>query len=119
MILVDTSVWIDYLRRGRGHLENFLENNQVLTHPSVIGELACGNLSNRLEILTLLDRLPKATRATDTEVLLLIEQYQLMGRGIGYIDVYLLASARLSPETQLWTHDRRLAAVARDLAVAH
>jgi len=119
MILVDTSVWVDYLRGGRGQLKNLLEDNQVLVHPSVIGELACGNLNNRLEILSLLKQLPKAISATDTEVLLLIEQYKLSGRGIGYIDAHLLTSARLSHDAQLWTHDKRLAAVAGDLSVAH
>ena len=119
MILVDTSVWIDFLRRGGRELGNFLEKNRVITHPSVIGELACGNLINREELLALLHRLPKATSATDAEVLLLIEQHKLMGRGIGYIDAHLLASARLSHDVQLWTRDKRLAAVAGDLSIAY
>lgn len=119
MILVDTSVWVDYLRRGRGQLKVLLEENQVLVHPSVIGELACGNLENRWEILSLLNQLPQAICATDTEVLLLIEQHKLMGRGIGYIDAHLLASTRLGHDAQLWTHDKRLATAAADLSVAH
>ncbi len=82
-----------------------------MIHPWVIGELACGNLCNRSQVLELLLGLPMATVASDTEVLLLIERELLMGRGIGYIDAHLLASARLS-HCRLWTQDRRLAAVA-------
>ena len=118
MILVDTSVWIDFLRRGHGQLEGFLDNAQVLSHPSVIGELACGNLRNRGELLNLLGRLPKAICASDCEVLQFIEEHELMGRGVGYIDVQLLASTLLSQNTQLWTHDKRLATVARDLSIS-
>ena len=119
MILVDTSVWVDFLRRGCESLEGFLEKNQVLAHPSVIGELACGHLKNRAEILGLLHCLPQAADATDAEVLLFIEQHKLMGRGIGYIDAHLLASARLSHDAQLWTFDKKLAALASELSVAH
>jgi len=119
MILVDTSVWVDYLRSGRGQLKSLLENAQVLAHPCVIGELACGDLQNRTEILELLTRLPMATCASDHEVLHFIEQHRIMGRGVGYIDVQILASARLSHDTQLWTRDKRLAAVASELSVAH
>jgi predicted nucleic acid-binding protein len=119
MILVDTSVWVDFLRRGCESLEGLLEKNQVLAHPSVIGELACGHLKNRSEILGLLHRLPKAANASDAEVLLFIEQHKLMGGGIGYIDAHLLASARLSHDAQLWTFDKRLAALASELSVAH
>lgn len=77
----------------------------------MIGELACGNLQNRQQVLELLQGLPPATVASDAEVLLLIERDRLMGRRIGYIDAHLLASARLS-HGRLWTQDRRLAAVA-------
>ena len=119
MILVDTSVWIDFLRAGGGQLKKLLEYNQVLAHPSVIGELACGNLVNRHEILALLHRLPKATRATDAEVLIFIEQHKLMGRGVGYIDAHLLASARLSQGAKLWSRDKKLAALAAELSVSH
>ena len=114
MILVDTSVWIDHLRRGEAELVTALGREQALLHPFVIGELACGNLKNREEVLSLLQELPKATVATDTEVLSFIERRGLMGRGIGYLDVHLLASAALT-EAQLWTKDRRLAAAAGEL----
>lgn len=86
-------------------------------HPWVIGELACGNLRHRTQILNLLQGLPGATVAKDVEALALIEREQLMGRGIGYVEAHLLASARLS-RCWLWTHDRRLAARADDLGVA-
>jgi predicted nucleic acid-binding protein len=118
MILVDTSVWIDHLRRGDQALAAALEAGQVLMHPFIVGELACGNLQRRAEILALLRALPGAPVATDDEALGFIERRELMGRGIGYVDVHLLASAALAATARLWTRDRRLAAVASDLALA-
>jgi len=117
VILVDTSVWVEHLRHGLPRLAMFLQEGEVLIHPSVIGELACGNLRNRSQVLELLQGLPAATVASDAEVLLLIEGDRLMGRGIGYIDAHLLASARLS-HCCLWTQDRRLAAVANEQGLA-
>jgi predicted nucleic acid-binding protein len=117
LILVDTSVWVDHLRTGLPRLQATLAAGEVVMHPWVIGELACGNLRHRTELLALLQGLPKATVASDAEVLRLIEQEQLMGRGIGYVDAHLLASARLT-RCWLWSEDRRLAALARHLAVA-
>lgn len=114
MILVDTSVWIDHLRRGEDDLVTALEAEQVLTPPFVVGELACGNLKNRSELLSLWQELPRAVVASEAEVLGFIEQRKLMGRGIGYLDVHLLASAALT-EVQLWTRDKRLAAVGGEL----
>ncbi len=113
MILVDTSVWVEHLRHGLPRLATLLQEGEVLIHPWVIGELACGNLRNRSQVLDLLQGLPAAMVASDTEVLLLIEREQLMGRGIGYIDAHLVAAARLS-HCRLWTQDRRLAAVAQE-----
>ena len=118
MILVDTSVWIDHLRSGETALAAALEDGRVLMHPFVLGELACGNLENRDEVLELLGDLPVAPTATDPEVLGLIERRALMGRGIGYIDVHLLASAALADVGRLWTRDRRLAAAAAELELA-
>lgn len=118
MILVDTSVWVDHLRSGEPSLAAALEGGQVLMHPFVLGELACGNLKNRDEVLRLLGDLPTAPTATDPEVRAFIERRALMGRGIGYIDVHLLASAALSSVARLWTWDRRLAAVATELELA-
>ena len=115
MILVDTPVWIDHLRKGSAELSAALENGEVIVHPFVIGELACGNLKNRNEVLALLAALPRVPIATDEEVLLFIEQRRLMGRGIGYVDAHLLASVALSQEGRLRTHDQRLRAVAAEL----
>jgi predicted nucleic acid-binding protein len=119
MILVDTSVWVDHLRKGAPALAAALKRGGVLTHPFVLGELACGDLKNRGEVLQLLGELPGAPMATDTEALDFIERRALMGRGIGYIDVHLLASAVLAGSVRLWTRDRRLAAVAEDLKLAY
>lgn len=117
MILVDTSVWVDHLRSGNDQLAGVLNAGRVSTHPFVVGELACGNLRNRHEVLALLDALPTAPVARETEVRLFLEAQQLMGRGIGYIDVHLLASATLAGGDGLWTRDRRLAAVAAGLQI--
>jgi predicted nucleic acid-binding protein len=117
VILVDTSVLVEHRRSGLPRLATLLQGGEVRIHPSVIGELACGNLRNRSQVLELLQGLPVATVASDAEVLLLIEREQLMGRGIGYIDAHLLAAARLS-HCRLWTQDRRLAAVAEEQALA-
>lgn len=119
MILVDTSVWIEHLRNGLPALAAVLERGTVLTHAFVLGELACGNLTNRREVLRLLRDLPFAPVATDVEALDFIERRALMGRGIGYVDVHLLASAVLAGAAQLWTRDKRLAKVAKDLKLAY
>lgn len=118
MILVDTSVWIDHLRSGEPALAEALEGGRVLMHPFVLGELACGNLANREEVLRLLGDLPAAPPATDPEALGTIERHALMGRGIGYIDVHLLAATALAADARIWTRDRRLAAGAVELDLA-
>jgi predicted nucleic acid-binding protein len=118
VILVDTSVWVDHLRAGVPALAVVLEAGRVFIHPFVLGELACGNLKNRGAVLQLLGDLPAAPTATDPEALRFLEGRGLMGRGIGYIDVHLLASAALAGTTHLWTRDKRLAAVAADLDLA-
>jgi predicted nucleic acid-binding protein len=117
VILVDTSVWVEHLRRGLPRLATLLQEGKVLIHSWVIGELACGNLRNRADVLELLQGLPAAVVASDQEVLLMIEQHQLMGRGIGYVDAHLLASAKLS-HCQLWTQDRRLALLTEEQGLA-
>ncbi|MCC4309724.1 type II toxin-antitoxin system VapC family toxin [Alcanivorax marinus] len=117
MVLVDTSVWVDHLRVGDPGLVRLLEDHRVRMHPFVVGELACGNLSRRDEVLDLLRRLPGVPVADQDEVLFLIERHRLMGRGIGFVDAHLLAATRLSPATTLWTRDRRLAEAARGLGV--
>jgi predicted nucleic acid-binding protein len=118
MILVDTSVWVDHLRRTERVLVAALGAGQVLMHPFIVGELACGNLKRRIEVLSLLGDLPRVPTATDEEAMAFIERRRLMGRGIGYIDVHLLASAVLKAGTTLWTRDKRLASVADEVALA-
>jgi predicted nucleic acid-binding protein len=118
VILVDTSVWVDHLRSPSSALADELDGGRVLTHPFVIGELAGGNLRNRGEILRLLARLPSVPTATHEEALEFLERRALMGRGIGFVDVHLLASAALAAPARLWTRDRRLASIARALRLA-
>ena len=110
MILVDTSVWISHLRDGDVGLEVLLNDAHVVCHPFILGELACGHLKNRSEILSLLQALPMATIAENEEVMRFIESYHLMGKGLGYIDIHLLASAILS-KIPLWTFDKKLQGV--------
>jgi len=118
VILVDTSVWIDHLRIGDEDLKELLNSSGVLAHPFVIGEVACGNLRKRSEVLSLMRNLPQANVATDEEVLFFIEQHRLMGRGVGYIDAHLLAAVSLTPPALLWTRDRRLGALATEIQLA-
>jgi predicted nucleic acid-binding protein len=117
-ILVDTSVWVEHLRAGSPRLSAQLDEGLVVAHPFVIGELACGNLRNRAELLALLDKLPSAVVATADEARRFIESHRLMGRGIGHVDVHLLASTALTSDARLWTLDRRLATVASELKLA-
>ncbi len=104
MLLVDTSVWIGHLRQRDDRLVRALEDGVVLTHPFVIGELVCGSLRRRTEFLDELVRLPLATEATHEEALQVVERHRLHGKGLGWVDVHLLASARLSGAA-LVTHD--------------
>ena len=119
MILVDTSVWIDHLRAGDEGLKELLNSSGVLVHPFVIGEVACGNLKKRKDVLSLMRDLPKVNVATDEEVLFFIEQHRLMGRGVGYIDAHLLAAVSLTPPARLWTRDRRLDELATEIQLAY
>ena len=118
MTLVDTSIWVDHLRGAEMRLSPLLHDNQVLVHPMVVGELACGHLRNRAEVLRLLGELPQAPVAADQEVLAFIEHHRLMGRGIGYIDAHLLAATALAASAHLWTIDQRLMKVAVDLGLS-
>ena len=118
MILVDTSVWVDHLRRGDARLAALLESASVLVHPFILGEIACGSLANRKMVLELLQDLPMAAAADADEVLGFIERHKLHGKGIGYVDVHLLASVALTG-AKLWTRDKRLRAAAQALGYAH
>jgi len=112
LILVDTSVWVDHLRKSDERLIGLLSAGLVSTHPFVVGELALGRLHGREVVLISLSDLPRADVATDAEVLHFIDRHDLAGRGIGYVDAHLLAAAALTADTRIWTKDRRLHAVA-------
>ena len=118
MILVDSSVWIDHLRAGDPALMELLNRGQVLVHPFVIGELALGNLRQRDAVLGLLEDLPRASAATEAETRHFIGRHALFGMGIGYVDAHLLAAARLTPDTSIWTRDKRMRAAAHRLSLA-
>jgi len=118
MVLVDTSVWVAHLRRGDIGLETLLNEGHVVCHPFIVGELACGNLKNRSGILSLLQALPLATLAEHEEVMRFIEKYSLMGKGLGYIDMHLLASAILS-RVPVWTLDKKLKQVSSKLGLEY
>ncbi len=117
MILVDTSVWIDHLKNGLNRLIKELNEGGVLCHPFVIGELACGNLENRNEILRLFKALPEVQVANHSDVLALVESNRLFSRGLGWIDMHLLTSAMMT-QCGLWTKDKRLHSVANELEIS-
>lgn len=116
MILVDTSVWVEHLRRGHPRLGRLLVAADVLGHPFVLGEIALGHLRRRAEILGLFAALPQAEVARHDEVLAIVEQHHLPASGIGWVDAHLLASTALAG-ARLWTLDRRLAAVSARLGL--
>lgn len=118
MVLVDTSVWVEHLRREQRELESLLEAGEVVCHPFIVGELACGFIENRKEIFSLLQSLPAAVEAGHDEVMAFLERYRLMGRGLGWVDVHLMASAFLSG-TPLWTLDKKLRRESVRLAIAY
>ena len=117
MILVDTSVWIAHFRKGEPRLAALLEDTQVLTHPFIVGELALGSLERRSEILEALDNLPSSPEATHSEVISLVDQHDLAGSGIGWVNAHLLASALLS-DSPLWTLDKRLSSATSRLGLS-
>ena len=116
MVLVDTSVWITHFREGLPHLEQLLMNASVGIHPFIIGEIACGHLKNRKEILSLLDELPKMQSVENQEILAFIDQRKLMGLGIGLIDIHILASSIMS-NSYLWTFDKKLDLISKKLRI--
>ncbi len=118
MVIVDTSVWITHLRSGDVGLETLLNESYVACHPFIVGELACGNLTNRAEILSLLQALPMATSVEHEELMRFIENHRLMAKGLGYVDMHLLASAKLT-DIPLWTLDKRLAEASAALGISY
>ena len=116
MVLVDTSVWVDHFRVTSGSLASLLEMDEVAMHPFVLGELACGNLANRKEIIALLHALPPVNKVEDDELLLFLERHAIMGRGVGLIDVHLLASCHLDG-CRLWTKDKQLRTIATEMEI--
>src|SRR3972149_10666445 len=117
MVLVDTSVWVLHLRQGNIKLDSLLNDGEAVCHPFIVGELACGNLKNRYEILALLQALPTSTQAEHENAMQFIENYRLMGKGLGYIDVHLLASALLT-EVPIWTLDKKLNEVSTVIGIS-
>jgi predicted nucleic acid-binding protein len=118
MVITDTSIWVTHLRQGSRQLEKLLIDAEVMCHPFIIGELACGNLKSRNEIISLLQSLPMAPTIEFDEFIFFIERNQLMGIGIGFVDVHLLASAQLTG-IPLWTADKRLKSAATKLDLAY
>lgn len=114
MVLVDTSVWIEFLRKGDPLLSDLLNEGKVITHPFVVGELRLGNIPKRQHFFNLIENLPVCNQATDEEVTFLIEENKLYGKGIGYIDAHILASAIIT-SSPLWTLDKRLGAILKKL----
>jgi predicted nucleic acid-binding protein len=118
MVLVDTSVWVTHLRSGSVGLEKLLNEGDVVCHLFIVGELACGNLSNGPEILSLLQALPLAVHAEHEEVMHFIENYSLMGKGLGYVDMHLITSALLT-KVPIWTLDKKLKGVSSKLGLEY
>lgn len=118
MVVVDTSIWIDHLAKADERLQQLLLNGQVLMHPYIIGELACGNLKPRDEILEMLAVLPAAPLAQDHEVLYFLNANQFYRQGIGYVDAHILSSVALLRTATLWTRDKRLSHLAQKIGLA-
>ena len=117
IVLADTSIWIKHFREGNKQFTELLEQGLIACHPYIVGELACGSLKNRSEIIGLLEALPMAVVLEHSEVMELIEKQKLMSIGIGYIDTHLLGSSLLS-DFQLWTFDKSLQKAAKAMNIA-
>lgn len=116
MILVDTSVWVEFFRRGSAAFASRLERGEIATHTVVIGELATGTLTRRNDVLCSLQALPRLREGTSSECLGYLEVHRLFGRGISWNDIQLLVAAELS-RVPLWTRDRPLATAAAKLSL--
>lgn len=118
MVLVDTSVWVSHLRDGNSELADLLNDGRVLCHPFIVGELACGNLKDRGVIISYLQLLPMSIEAEHDEVLSFIENHRLMGKGLGYVEIHLIASAVLTG-VPVWTLNKKLAQAADNLHIKY
>ena len=118
-VLVDTSVWVDHFRRHNEHLAALLAADQVLAHPLVIGEIACGTPPRRRQTLSDLDNLQAAQQASVREAMDFVDREPLFGQGCGLVDVLLLASTLMTPGARLWTLDQRLGALAERFGAQH
>ncbi len=114
-VLVDTSVWVAHFKQANEHLVDLLNSGWVVCHPYVVVEIACGTPPARQSLIEMLSQLESVPVATPGELLQMIERRGLQGRGCGFVDVSLLASALFTEQTRLWTLDKRLEAVASDL----
>jgi predicted nucleic acid-binding protein len=112
VIVVDTSIWIDHFRYGDKELKKIIEDDRLLCHPFVIGELALGSLRERDAVIAFLTSQREAVVATHAEVMTVIERHSIFSMGIGYTDAHLLTSTLLDRRSSLWTRDKRLAAAA-------
>ena len=112
MILADTSIWIDHFRHADAELRRVIEDDRLLCHPAVIGELALGSLRDRGSVIGFLSDQRQALVATHDEVMMMIDRHGIFSMGIGYTDAHLLASVLLDGRAALWTRDRRLRAAA-------
>ena len=117
MVLVDTSVWITHLRKGEEQLKALLHDLRVISHPFIVDELACGNIGNRGEVLDLLRALPACEIVTNREFGYFLEQNRLMEKGVGFVDVHIIASAKLAG-VSFWTADRKLHGIAREIGIS-
>ena len=118
IILVDTSVWINYLREGDPNLSQLLEQGLVACHPFTVGEIACGGIKNRREIINLLNDLPSVVTLDHSDILDFIENRKIMNKGIGYVGIHLLGSALVS-DTPLWTFDKALKKIATQFSIGY
>jgi predicted nucleic acid-binding protein len=116
-VLVDASVWIDHLYSSDSRLVALLQASEVVMHSAVLGELACGTLPDRPQLISLWSALPPAAEVSPAEALRLIEEKRLWGKGLGWTDVLLIGSTLLSG-VRLWTRDRPLARAAKELGLA-
>lgn len=118
MVIIDTSVWIAHFRKANAHLQKLLSEGEVFCHHFIVGEIACGNIHNRTEIISLMQALPSTPIAAQEEILSFIDHKKLYGAGIGLIDVHLLASAFLT-KASVWTVDNKLQRVAAKLNILY